>query len=146
MTSLELGAAPALPGTYLLRFDLQQTLHLHWPQVETLRLPPGPYAYIGSALGPGGLKARLRRHDGRSSVRPARWHVDRITAQVPPSAVYFLVSGQRLECCWVQALIAGGAGCPAPGFGSSDCRLGCPAHLLSLPVDWSKATLEELLS
>jgi HEAT repeat protein len=38
-----------------------------------------------------------------------------------------------------------GAGVPAPGFGGSDCRRGCPAHLVRVPDDLSASELEEAL-
>ncbi len=50
---------------------------------------------------------------------------------------------QRLECRWSQA-VAGlsGVSVPAPGFGASDCRCGCPAHLVAIQqLDESQATL-----
>jgi HEAT repeat protein len=38
-----------------------------------------------------------------------------------------------------------GASTPAPGFGSSDCRNGCPAHLIRLPDGLTPTELEEVL-
>ena len=53
----------------------------------------------------------------------------------------------RLECVWVKRLIAlDGTSVPAPGFGSSDCRNGCPAHLVQLPGALKPAALEEILT
>jgi Uri superfamily endonuclease len=40
-----------------------------------VELPPGVYAYVGSAWGPGGLGARLRRHLC-GSRRRLWWHID----------------------------------------------------------------------
>jgi Uri superfamily endonuclease len=43
---------------------------------------------------------------------------------------------EKFECRWSQAL----AGVkeihiPLPGFGASDCRSGCTAHLVALPAE-----------
>jgi Uri superfamily endonuclease len=100
-------------------------------------LPAGKYAYLGSAMGPGGLRARLGRHL-RGEGKP-HWHIDALRRVALVQAVCYLTVPwvtveQRLECLWGQAL-AGlpGAAVPIPGFGASDCRLGCPAHLVALP-------------
>lgn len=37
----------------------------------------GFYAYVGSAKGPGGLKARIRRH--LRKIKKTRWHIDYLT-------------------------------------------------------------------
>jgi hypothetical protein len=52
--------------------------------------------------------------------------------------VWFALSGGPsllpLECAWSQALARlPGTRIPAPGFGSSDCRCACPAHLVAFP-------------
>jgi Uri superfamily endonuclease len=39
------------------------------------------------------------------------------------------------ECGLIGALLASGASAPIPGFGASDCRSGCPAHLLRVEPD-----------
>jgi Uri superfamily endonuclease len=106
---------------------------------------PGRYAYLGSALGPGGVAARLKRH-----LRPNKtlhWHIDHLTAAariVGAGAAYGTV---RQECLWAMALQAGqGAYAPAPGFGSSDCRSGCGAHLFRLPVGVTVSWIEDELT
>ncbi len=42
-----------------------------------VELEPGVYAYVGSAFGPGGLAARLRRHLC-GARRRLWWHIDRL--------------------------------------------------------------------
>jgi Uri superfamily endonuclease len=91
-------------------------------------LPAGDYAYCGSAYGPGGIGARVARH--LRTVKPVRWHIDRLTAASRIRAVGLLPGGG--ECDLVHQLLSRGAEIPLPGFGSSDCRT-CPAHLLQLP-------------
>ena len=120
---------PATPGSYLLLFALAAPLTIHAGRLGALDLLPGMVAYTGSALGPGGLRARVGRHL-RAEKRP-HWHIDALTAAAPVSAVWLAESGMRLECVWARALLdLPGSGLPAPRFGASDCA--CPAHLIRL--------------
>jgi Uri superfamily endonuclease len=101
--------------------------------------PAGAYLYFGSACGPGGLSARLTRHLLPASPHPLHWHIDYLRAVAEIRALTYLAgscqerAAQRLECLWSQA-VAGltGSLVPAPGFGASDCRSRCPAHLLTI--------------
>jgi histidyl-tRNA synthetase len=94
-------------------------------------LPPGAYLYLGSAHGPGGLPARLRRH--LSADKRPHWHVDRLTAAGTVERIFVLPNGR--ECDLVdRALKLPAAHVPVAGFGSSDCRR-CPAHLIAVPRD-----------
>lgn len=92
--------------------------------------PEGPP--LVAAAGPGGLRARVSRHM-RSYKRP-HWHIDALTSQHQPVAAVMREGEGARECTWVQDLVAmAGASVPANGFGSSDCRSACPAHLLVFP-------------
>lgn len=111
----------------VLRLDRWMTLDI--PTLPATEIGPGRYAYVGSARGPGGIRARVRRHLRRHGKR--HWHVDRLTAVAAVEAVHTFPGAE--ECDVVAALRAGiGCGVPAAGFGSSDCRR-CQAHLLALP-------------
>jgi Uri superfamily endonuclease len=88
--------------------------------------PPGYYVYLGSALGPGGLKARVGRH--LRAGKKLKWHLDYISSVFHPVALRCELSTVSLECEWAAKLADGGGGVIAPGFGSSDCS--CPSHLL----------------
>lgn len=125
-------AFPATPGDYLLVFESGAEVVLKVGKLGTVTLPAGRYAYVGSAHGPGGLRARLERH-----LRPAKiqhWHIDALTHERRPDRVFFRADPSRGECAWVRALLAlPGAAAPIRGFGSSDCRERCPAHLVRLP-------------
>ena len=89
----------------------------------------GWYVYVGSALGPGGLK-RLQRHFdyGHRASAPVRWHVDALLGVGALRGALAGVTVERVECRLAEAL--GSALTPAfKGFGSSDC--GCETHLFS---------------
>lgn len=120
-------APPAAPGAYVLVVRLAEPLALDLPRLGDPVLPPGRYAYCGSARGPGGLAARIARH--RRPDKSLRWHVDRLTAVAAVERVFWEADGD--ECALVSRLIAAGGTVPAPGFGSSDCRA-CAAHLLGV--------------
>lgn len=95
---------------------------------------PGEYLYVGSAQGPGGLKARLDRH----LIGPGRchWHIDWLRPATSVSGYFYLETRERMECKWSQFLMqAPKASIPVPGFGASDCRSkgnSCAAHLVRL--------------
>jgi endonuclease-3 len=99
---------------------------------------PGYYVYTGSAMGSGGIEARVRRHlDWKKTTR--HWHIDYLTTH-PEVKVVDVVrrpSRCRQECKINQATAAmGGASIPIPGFGSSDRNknrsCSCAAHLVHL--------------
>ena len=124
---------PSAPGTYALALRLATPVEIGIAG-RRVHLPPGLYIYVGSAHGPGGLRARLGRHL-RGDGRP-RWHIDALRSVSEVVGWHVAVSPLRLECVWAQALASlPGAAIPVPGFGASDCRAACPAHLVAMPVD-----------
>ena len=121
-------------GTYLLWIRLDQPAPITVGRLGTFPFPAGWYAYAGSALGPGGLEARLARHlqarRGRAKKR-LHWHIDYLLQHAHVAQVWQIISPARLECAWASAIRAlPGAETPVPGFGASDCR--CSAHLVYL--------------
>jgi len=121
---------PIEAGTYCLWLTLTHPLSLRVGRLGERTVPPGLYAYTGSARGSGGLRARVGRH--LRTGKPLRWHIDYLTARVRPCAVWYRPGADRLECAWSAALRSiPGAQVLLPGFGSSDCA--CPAHLIAVP-------------
>ncbi len=134
---------PAAPGTYLLLLDLDALARLAVGRLGTFDFPTGRYAYAGSARGPGGLRARVARH--LRAEKRLHWHVDYLAARAPVVGVWYVESGERLECAWAARLSAlPGADIPVEGFGSSDC--GCRAHLIRLPDGIEGGALREALA
>ncbi len=75
------GMVPRRPGLYILLFNLADAVELRRANGEVIAaLPPASYVYIGSAWGPGGLRARICRHLGCRPRRSLHWHIDRILA------------------------------------------------------------------
>ena len=130
----------AEPGAYLLVIELGAPLDLTLPRFRGRRLPSGCYLYCGSAYGPGGIAARVGRHE--RADKACRWHVDRLTAAGHVVASLAFPWGN--ECELVAHLRRLGASVPIRGFGSSDCRR-CPAHLLAADESFSSGSGRELL-
>src|SRR5690606_19839173 len=111
---------PAEAGTYVLLIRAGEPLRLVPGRLGAFDLPAGLYAYVGSAHGAGGLRARVGRH--LRTGKKAHWHVDALTALAPVVEVWASASAERVECTWARALAAlPGAVEPIPGFGASDC-------------------------
>lgn len=127
-----MNALPTEPGSYLLVMHLEQAVTIRTGRLGDVEFPAGAYVYTGSAFGPGGLRARLAHHV-RTAERP-HWHVDWLRREAGLAAFGWRV-GERLECAWAQRLsVHADAKVPAAGFGASDCRAGCPAHLMAFPA------------
>jgi Uri superfamily endonuclease len=133
------------PGSYLLVLQLPVETKVAIGRLGEHGFPAGRYVYAGSALGPGGVAGRLNRHF-RCDKR-THWHIDYLTAIAPVTAVAAWYGPERKECLWSHRLTAlPRVGAPAPGFGSTDCRAGCLAHLWLLPPDLSLSWIESELT
>ncbi len=116
---------PGIGGTYVLVFELAVDTTVEVGALGTCRCPAGNYAYVGSALGPGGF-GRAERHRRKLGGEgdTVHWHVDALTTHPETSfVVAHLVPERAVECAVARALPPG----PLDGFGSSDCD--CRSHL-----------------
>jgi Uri superfamily endonuclease len=135
---------PALPGSYALILHLARPQTARVGQLGYFAFPAGTYAYFGSARGSGGLRARVSHHLKSSAI--PHWHLDWLRPHCEAVAVVFRLGGESLECSWAQKILPlPGVGVIAPGFGSRDCRSGCPAHLLYLIAPLEPLWLGEYL-
>lgn len=129
-------------GTYLLVVRLPADVCLEVGRLGTFRFPQGWYAYVGSALGPGGLRARLSRH--QRAKKQLHWHIDYLLQCGTVDSIWQTTWPSRLECAWAGALHqCPDTSTPAPGFGSSDCR--CPAHLVSFQHEPAESAIADIL-
>jgi Uri superfamily endonuclease len=117
-----------VPGSYVLVCELTADVTIQVGALGTILFMKGEYAYVGSAMGSGGLQARLTRHL-ISRSRPKHWHIDYLLSQANVTMIFWLVSKTIVECGWAGALSLLSAR-NIPGFGASDC--GCDGHLFSL--------------
>jgi Uri superfamily endonuclease len=116
------------PGTYALLIDVprRMTIPIGRGRRRT-GFDIGTACYVGSAFGPGGLVARLRRH--ASTDKKLHWHVDWLLRRARLTAAMFVASEDRRECAWARWFDSHTEAC-VRGFGSSDCS--CPGHLFHL--------------
>jgi len=109
---------------------LDRDVMLRVGKLCTARFRPGFYAYAGSALGPGGVAARVGRHARPNGVR--HWHVDHLRRVARVREAWFAVGRTRREHTWARALAGLPGAATISGFGASDCR--CPSHLVYFAV------------
>ena len=130
-------------GTYRLSIRLSRPATVTVGRLGRFRLPAGVYVYCGSARR--NLPARIARHLRRRKCK--RWHIDYLLAH-PAARVMDIRAwaeatpqgrggrcheGGCSECDLVAEAVRRGGRALIPGFGSSDCRRGCPAHLIRMP-------------
>ena len=92
-----------------------------------MRIQPGFYIYVGSARGPGGLRARVGHH-----LQPSKrlhWHIDYLRPNLRLEQIWYCYTTQKeAEHDWARRIKdLSAAPAPVVGFGSSDC--GCESHL-----------------
>jgi Uri superfamily endonuclease len=116
----------ATPGTYALLLRCRRSVRLRIGRLGVLGVVPGFYVYVGSALGPGGVRARVRHHQ-RAAGRP-HWHIDYLRPRADLVEVWYAHETRRREHQWASIMSElEGASAPLPRFGASDC--GCASHL-----------------
>lgn len=116
----------SLPGTYALILYGRVTRKVDVGKLGFLNLIPGYYIYVGSAFGPGGLRARINRHVGVSKKK--HWHLDYIKMFTQPLEIWYSYDPMIREHQWAETIERGGnTRVLMKGFGSSDCS--CAAHL-----------------
>ena len=114
-------------GTYVLWLLLGRNTRVRVGGLGVLQFEAGTYAYVGSALGPGGVRARLGRHCTRHKNK--RWHIDYLRSVSRVLGAWISYDSQRCEHPWAGVLSEmPGAERPVAGFGASDC--GCSTHLI----------------
>ncbi|MCC6860502.1 MAG: GIY-YIG nuclease family protein [Bryobacterales bacterium] len=117
---------PPEAGIYALLLSCRRRAVIRIGKLGELRLRPGLYVYLGSACGPGGLRARIGHHL-RIAGRP-HWHVDYLRPWTEVQAAWCRTGREESEHDWALCIRRlPGALVPLPGFGSSDCR--CESHL-----------------
>lgn len=125
-------------GTYFLLFTLNTPEAIQIGRLKKSLFAESIYGYVGSANGPGGLKARISHHLGLSK-RP-HWHMDYLRPYASFNECWFDQSGENLEHIWANSFFnMQFSAIPVEKFGSSDCK--CPSHLFSFT---RKPTIQDL--
>ena len=132
----------ARPGTYVLVLSSRSTDLIQIGRLSALQLQSGSYIYVGSALGPGGVHARLAHH--RKLSRRPHWHIDYLRAHTRVEEICYRLDTRRLEHVWAERIsLAEGASVPLVGSGSTDCR--CESHLFFLQQRPSRERFRQML-
>ena len=123
-------ASSSRTGTYVLVLIATAAARLAVGRRLQLELAPGFYLYVGSAFGPGGVRARVDHHR-KVSARP-HWHIDFLRPHVRLDGVWYSLDPVRREHQWAAVLAdAMPASTAVTGFGATDC--GCGSHLFHFP-------------
>jgi len=116
-------------GSYHLVIGLHKSITLKHRRYSDNQLNPGYYIYTGSAMG--SLSARLQRYLKPPLKR--HWHIDYLLASRNTiiEEIWVCPAKTKEECLRNKVILAlPGAGILLPRFGATDCRAGCPAHLV----------------
>lgn len=117
---------PPRPGTYVLMLSISKPIRITVGKKGPFQFLSGWYAYVGSAMGPGGLAARVGRH--LKIRKKAHWHIDYLRVSAHLIGVFWVAGTQAREHRWASHLGRMPlSGEPIKGFGCSDCK--CEAHL-----------------
>ena len=135
---------PDIKGCYGLGFFLPERRIISIGALGERSLLEGRYIYFGSAMGPGGLRARIRHHFFPKE-RP-HWHIDYLLNNNSPDFVWYITGPELLECRWSQtAGMIEKVEFPIMGFGASDCKAGCTAHLIKVPDEHTNKMIGDIL-
>ena len=113
------------PGTYALILQSHATARIQIGRWREIDIEPGYYIYIGSAFGPGDVRARFSRHFRAN--KPNHWHIDYLSEYVTPLAAWVNYEPEKFEHQWAHALFEMSGLSSIQGFGCSDCR--CYSHI-----------------
>ena len=107
--------------TYQLSIRLREAQSVTIGRLGRFDLPVGNYIYTGSARR--NLVARVKRHLRKD--KSLRWHIDYLLA-LKGAQVMDVQLSDWSECEWNKNTTGE---ILVPGFGASDCKLGCISHL-----------------
>ena len=112
-------------GTYILALQCARRVRIQVGRWRSVDFAAGYYLYVGSAFGPGGIRARVARHIRED--KSLRWHIDYLRNACFVQAVLLHYGDRRLEHDWAQKLLCSDKFMPVDGFGCTDCS--CSSHL-----------------
>ncbi len=122
-------------GVYALIIENGKDQNIQIGKLGIFPFPKGYYVYVGSALGTtsSSLEHRLKRH--LSSLKKLFWHIDYFlnSEYVKITSILYTNTPERKECALASAIAQlPGTKTTISGFGSSDCKAKCGAHLFYL--------------
>jgi len=114
---------------YSILLHLKREIILGVGSLGVIKFPRGYYIYTGRDRK--NVDKRIQRHMKKG--KRCRWHVDYLTSPCHVKFVDFVIHTASADYeCKINKRISGlpGASIITPGFGSSDCRDSCGAHLI----------------
>jgi Uri superfamily endonuclease len=117
------------PGTYALILECAVRAELRIGRRLRMETEPGYYVYVGSAFGPGGVRARVFRHFKKEKAK--RWHIDFLRESVTFREVWYSHAPEHLEHVWARIFHDMAGVLPVERFGCTDCK--CRSHLFRTP-------------
>ncbi|NOZ52768.1 MAG: GIY-YIG nuclease family protein [Gammaproteobacteria bacterium] len=116
-------------GTYILILQALKRVRCEVGRLGVLDSPKGFYIYIGSAFGPGGVAARVKRHLNKR--HRVHWHLDYLSPYVQAQECWYTFDAKKREHQWAHHFFnVFDSHLPLLGFGCSDCH--CQSHLFYL--------------
>ena len=113
-------------GTYIVVLKNDVSRRIKIGKIGNFLFEKGYYLYVGSAHGPGGIRARIKRHLKKGKTE--HWHIDYLRNVTSVAALLIKYSKKKNECIWASRLSSSSfLSTPINGFGSSDCL--CTSHL-----------------
>jgi Uri superfamily endonuclease len=113
-------------GTYALVLRSSCSAQIPVGRAGVLDVRCGDYVYVGSAFGPGGVRARVARHLAHGGR--LHWHIDYLRRTLGVREIWYSHDPIPREHEWARILCqAMGRPASLPRFGASDC--GCDSHL-----------------
>lgn len=117
-------------GTYALIFACTKAGPIKVGKLGLLDLRRGYYLYVGSAFGPGGMRARISHH--LHPTTSPHWHIDYLKAHCRLRELWVEYSVVKSERRWAKTVSQlTDAYVPLPGFGASDVQT--ISHLFQFP-------------
>ncbi len=120
-----------MKGVYVLIIKVKQQTGIKIESLGAVDFAPGTWVYVGSAMGDGStsLENRLGRHFREEKT--VYWHIDHLLDEDTEVAkAIWAQTMNHLECEVARSLASSNEFVPGQkGFGSSDCKSGCIAHL-----------------
>jgi len=108
-------------GTYALIMRCFQNKLIPVGRLGIVQLENTHYIYVGSAFGPGGVRARVSHHLRKKGSN--HWHIDYLTNDCVIESVWYTYDPVKREHLWVETFAKmKDSREPFPGFGASDHR------------------------
>ena len=120
-----------MKGAYTLIIHVEQPVKVEIKSLGDVRFEPGLWIYVGSAMGESSTSLEHRIHRHFRIEKTIYWHIDYLLdADTKLLEAIWAESMKPVECDIAQSLENHEKYSPGPrGFGSSDCRMNCVAHI-----------------